>query len=424
MIRTVAISVDITPERPTTLGCAPDLHTPHTSVRERLEAGLIAIYPSDPLGAPILLVGVDLLYPGPELRPRLEEALLGVLPRERLWLSATHTHRAPLTDRHKPGLGEASDDYIQFLSDRLVRAARLVLETPATWAQMEVHSGSMRQGINRRRTSRWLDRELTSRIRTRLAPNPKGPTDDTVVLAVLKDSQGRPSAIIWNYACHPVGDPEQLAVAGHFPAVVREGLRTHYRLPHLPVVFLQGFSGDIRPVTTTRPHTVRQRANRLLFGPQFFDMTMKSYRSWTHSLTQNIIQLTQTEPARSDAIDIVAARSTVPTSEFVDGSRPSADTTFHALRLGDLLTIAGVSAEVVCEYAEWTRSLARTRNVMCVGCMDDTFGYVPTEAMLLEGGYEAGGYCTAFGLESVRPGIEALTRRNLAWVVNSVSGPS
>jgi hypothetical protein len=45
-------------------------------------------------------------------------------------------------------------------------------------------------------------------------------------------------------------------------------------------------------------------------------------------------------------------------------------------------------------------------HVMCVGCLDHTFGYAPTSRIRAEGGYEGGDYCATFGLGPLTDAVE------------------
>jgi hypothetical protein len=73
------------------------------------------------------------------------------------------------------------------------------------------------------------------------------------------------------------------------------------------------------------------------------------------------------------------------------------------------VTIIGVSGEAVAEYAAKVDDLAPTRHTMRVGCIDDTFGYIPTADMIREGGYESRGFCSYFNVGSVNNDVESHT---------------
>ncbi len=80
----------------------------------------------------------------------------------------------------------------------------------------------------------------------RQAPWPDGPRDETVHVLEARAADGSVPALLWQYACHPVCNPERLRVSAEFPGVVRQRLRRDLG-PETAVLYLQGFSGDIRP---------------------------------------------------------------------------------------------------------------------------------------------------------------------------------
>jgi hypothetical protein len=70
----------------------------------------------------------------------------------------------------------------------------------------------------------------------------------------------------------------------------------------------------------------------------------------------------------------------------------------HEVRLGPRLIICGLNAEVAVEYVEILRRLHAPAHVIPVGCVGDVYGYLPVDAMVREGGYEARGFVPRFGL--------------------------
>ena len=96
-----ALSVDISPRERVQLGAAADVdHLPWQGVADGIEANLLLLRESD--GAhPILLVSLDLLYPGGRVRDAIVDS--SGMPEECVIVAASHTHRAPMTDDTKPG---------------------------------------------------------------------------------------------------------------------------------------------------------------------------------------------------------------------------------------------------------------------------------------------------------------------------------
>ena len=63
------------------------------------------------------------------------------------------------------------------------------------------------------------------------------------------------------------------------------------------------------------------------------------------------------------------------------------------------LAIVGLSAEAVVDYLDKVQSIVDPKVAIPVGCIDDTYGYLPTEAMVPDGGYEVDGFQQFFGLD-------------------------
>jgi neutral ceramidase len=67
----------------------------------------------------------------------------------------------------------------------------------------------------------------------------------------------------------------------------------------------------------------------------------------------------------------------------------------------------GVAAEVVTEYGALVEATFDTAITIPVGYIDEVYGYLPTERMLREGGYEASWFLAPFALEGpLNPAIE------------------
>lgn len=404
-----ATSLDITPSVPVTLAASGTPLRQATAVAEPLEATIVALH-QDGGREPVVLVGVDLLYAGRQLRAAVERALPQV-PAANIVLAASHTHRGPMTDDTKVGLGKLDDDYVEGLVQHLHTQLSDISERP--WRQVELAARETvcALGVNRRRFRRVVLQRHPRFNEMTQTPNPGGPTDDTLSVLVGRDASGAPSFVVWSYACHPVAHPRRDAVSAHFPHVVRSTLRELYGNPGLPVLFLQGFSGDVRPSASAPGRLKGLRAR--LEGPRFLDMSSTGYDEWTRAL--GAVAVGAVEAARPVHGGVTTRRTEHPTSRFVSGATEPT-VSFQSVRLGGLC-IVGASAEVVSEYAAPVRAMAGSEVTMTVGCLDHPFGYAPTAAMLDEGGYEAGGFCRAFGLRAVAPNVEGAMMAGFASVL-------
>jgi hypothetical protein len=413
-MKVAALSVDITPTHPVVVGGY--LHgEPLSQVAQRLEANLVVLR-SDPDAEPMVIISADLLYPGRILRAALESALPELRP-DQIFLAATHTHQAPMTDDTKVLLGATDAQYLDLLVPRLSsELRRLVFSQEAQTGELSTGAVPARHSINRRfrrrvtLRRRWTAHRWSAPVALvfnsyLMAPNPGGVTDELITVLVCRSPSGRAQFVIWNYACHPVGFPEKDKVAADYPHEVRDILRARLGVADLPVLFLQGFSGNTRPsASAAKTSGLGQWVRRMMVGPCFTTMTRQAYTAWAQELGELVADGCADARALDD-VEVGGVRRSLGASSFVAGA-PEPGVSFHSVRLGSGLTIVGASAEVVAEFSAPVRAMAGSRAVMCVGCLDHPFGYAPTRRILAEGGYEGGDYCSMFGLGPLAEDIE------------------
>ncbi|MDQ1537566.1 MAG: hypothetical protein QOE58_1959 [Actinomycetota bacterium] len=418
-MRAQSVSVDISPESQVSLGAADVGKNAWIGVTEKIEANLLALW-SENDGMPVLMISVDLLYPGRILRAAIEAAAEHLDP-DHIFLAASHTHQAPMTDDTKPRFGLADTEYLAWLKDRISAGVQQVLRPgPTQSATISASRSEASHSINRRRFARFFlaRRLIVNEFVT--SPNPRGVTDESIVTATIKDSDGRPIALLWNYACHPVGFPLHNTVAAHYPHVIRESARKRLGDPHLPVLFFQGFSGNTRPSATAGAHSPRRRIRQLFSGRLFEDMTERGYADWSTSLAKKVTDSFEHErPVESNFIG--TSRVIRDSADFAEPL--GADVSFHGLRIGPEILILGVSGEAVAEYAPQVRNMGGAEFTFCVGCLDHTFGYIPTSQIMAEGGYEGGGFRGKFDLTSINPAIEDHTLKGFQAVLTGLPVP-
>jgi len=245
-----------------------------------------------------------------------------------------------------------------------------------------------------------------------LAPNSEGPCDHRLQSVSFRDQSGGLKAVLWSMACHPVGTPGSLRVSSDYPGWVRRHLRFEHS-SDLTVVFLQGFTGNIRP-DVTRPwhHVLRPRLGlysrvNLLFNRRIFGgFRDPSFATWAHSLAQRVSEsLKGGEPLSPQlAADLVA----IPMSDLVRGQATTDQLLVRALYLSADLVFVALSAEPVVEYRAHVERAFAPAQVVPIGYTDHVFGYLPTASMLAEGGYEAEGFVKWLGMDGgLRPEAEA-----------------
>ena len=392
---------------------------PSTAVADPLELNALLLRSPQ---TTLAILTADLLFVTEDLKRRIAAAVRPELALDEasFLFAASHTHFAPGVDPSKPRLGAPDPAYVDFVVERgaaLLRhlaAARSASGEP----RLEYRSGLAAHAINRRRMGWRLSPHaphLPRRAALR-APDPAGPRDETVHVVTLPSSSGPPVALLWSYACHPVCFAEPRHVSADYPGVVRRALR-HAFGDDLPVLFLQGCAGDIRPPELGRPRTLGRRLAELVVGKLFTPFTPAEYTAWSNSLGARVVEVASA-PARTFPLapSARAAHTSVPLSDLLDGA-PAADrsVTFQRLTFSPGLAIAAMSAEPVAEYGLALRAgEPEGRIVIPVGYTNSVFGYLPTAEMLGQHGYEDEGFMEAFGMTGrFRPDLERVVEQ--AW---------
>lgn len=403
-----AWTVSISPQHQVPLGASNANSDPWEGVSDPLEFNA-ALFRCEELD--VLLCSIDALYAGPELRREIVRR--SGLPQERVFVFASHTHRAPMLDSSKSQLGRTDDAHMRMVIDRIGGSITESMGSRKAVAELHVAEGTADHSINRRRWKLVTLGRKPIFARVVNAPNRGGARDEEIITATIRDVHGKAIAAIWNYACHPVGSPHRNAVSAHFPGAVRERIRREEGDTELPVIFLQGFSGNTRPSATAIARSLVRRAQRFLTGPVFEDMDRDAYQSWVESLARAVQRVRINEQPVS-INTITASRVEVDAENLFTGR--SEGVSFARLSLGPQFAVVGVGAEVMAEYAPKVRQADSARFVCCAGCMDDTFGYLPTNAILREGGYEATGFLREFGIAELHADIEGTALKAIADV--------
>lgn len=410
-------SVDMTPAVSCSLGGYAGRSGPWRRIADSLEGALALLRAPD--GTAMAILTLDALYPGAAVLAHARELASRYfgLPPAAVLVAASHTHGAPMLDASKPGIGHADAAAVTAAQDMLDRLFAVVAATepvPVTIAEA-VRSSSA--NVNRRLpTAQPSLLRLLGRIdRVTNAPNPAGPVDHLLRVVRFNRADGQAAALLWNFACHPTDFPDGMAVTADFIGVVRNVLRR--RFGPIPVLFLQGFSGDVRfnwPV----PGGLRDLRRTLLVGPHFPVLSPPQWLAWASRIADDALAAataaTTMEDVGGGSGTIRTRLKDVPLAGLVDGPLPQTAIEFQGLAAGPLRFVAA-SAEML---STWGRHLAP--DVIPVGCAGDTFGYLPDNEQAAAGGYEGRRFFTAFGLGERR--FTAAMEDEVARVLSVIQG--
>lgn len=399
-------AVDITPGRPALLAGYENRSILARRVGHRLQASALVL--ADGQGRQQALVSLDLLFAGPELTERLRlfaQRELGI-DRRNLLLAASHTHFAPPVDATKPALGAVDRAYLDWLCDRcctLLGAVARQEKRPMRFRAIKVPW----DGAVYRRRLWWLPHVKRRRLALGgvvMAPARSRAAGHELRLVELLDPCGSPVALLWSASCHPTGSPDIAAASSDYIGAVRERLGAE-----VPMLFLQGFAGDLRPDVPdrrTREHRIRRA---LVYGPSFDSFDLPRWEAWIDRLAGAVAagldELRRRSPAPLTG-PLAGALVEVPLREITAGyDGPPRPVGFQRLRAGAMYDILAVSAEP----CSMLRFLLDDAAVWPVGYVGDVFGYWPTERQRLEGGYEVDGFLAPFNLSGrLRPGLDCI----------------
>ena len=160
---------------------------------------------------------------------------------------------------------------------------------------------------------------------------------------------------------------------------------------NIPVVFWQGFSGNISPYRYSMSD--EQVSSSKTEG--FVAADIEAWNRWATRLGARVLELVRAHGTPIHGSIKSACRS-LSVREI--GLRSNKELRLQEIWFGSDLVISGLSAEVAVEYVELLRKLRAPAHVIPVGCVGDVYGYLPVDAMVPEGGYEVRGFVPRFGL--------------------------
>jgi neutral ceramidase len=400
-------SVLITPEQPVWLyGYAgKSRFQPFEGKLDDLYAQAMAI--QCPEGELAVLITADLCV----LREPEETALCEVLmqrtglQRRQILLNWSHTHSGPMIGTSDVNRYPIPDEdlqqtkaYTQWLWNRLADVAESALQDrrPA-WLSWGVGQADF---VKNRRV---LNTEGKYRS---MGPNPDGLADTTVPVLRIDGPGGQLRGVVFGTACHPVtlggSNPK---VSADFPGYARQHLQQRY--PGITALFVQGCGADANPeprATADQETWVRRHGESL--GEEVCRVLAGSMQPVTGPL--------RVEFARVD-LPLAPAPSRERLEELAKGpfweshnarrileaqrlGQPLPDhypTPLALWQFGDSLTLVAIAGEVVADYVPLAASAVDSQPVWVAGYSNQVFGYLPSERIIREGGYETLGLVSA-----------------------------
>jgi hypothetical protein len=301
------------------------------------------------------------------------------IPRERINISCTHSHSCPHVAGYAPNVVNPTPleaqhiaQYTQHLKDRLTQVAGDALDSRTPGHEISWGVGAAEFGQNRR-------------------GRPIAPNDHDLPVMQVIDSTGATRAIITSYATHATtlaaGDN---VVSGDWPGYAREAIQRLY--PGSVALVMIGAGADSDP-------SPRQGSESVSYAKQHGQAIADE--------VQRLIAQNQLKPA---SFNIAAAHTEVELSfatQLAPGDpgtarlAPQSGSLSYGVTswlFGDDLAMTFFEGELVVDYSLRLKSTYDDGRLWINGYSNEVQGYIPSERILYEGGYEADDSTYWYGL--------------------------
>ncbi len=395
---------DITPPLGLPMGGRGPRFDAGTEIRDPLITQVLILEDDD--GNRTLWASIDQLGLDRETGSFLRYSLAEVtdIPFAAVIVNFSHTHSAPMTTIAAYTTDSVPSPALLAYRDKLVAqtlaAAQQALATlrPAT---VTLHHGTSQVGINRRNRNAQGD--------IAMLPNSDGLyLPDLPVFDIHTADGGR--AIVFSYACHPVivYGHAWTAISAEYPGVCRRHLGATLG-DGVHCQFIQGLTGNIRPrvvadlteqrfrkstpadvqtAGTTLAHDVLQALDQ---PGASLTLAIGAANGWFHARRDLDARPTlahwQTQAAAENELERTVGHYWV--ARYAAGTLTQAEPwRIGLLQLTPEILIAWFAGEPVAEWLGHLQQWLGSNKLMAWGYCQDVCGYIPTDELLPEGGYE------------------------------------
>jgi hypothetical protein len=385
----------ITPEVPMWMAGYGNRDHPSEGTQHDLTVNALAL--EDAAGAVMVLVTSDLIGIPREFGENVaaEVQRRAGIPRERLMLTASHTHCGPVLDHNLLDMypmSAAQRAQVARYTDRLVKTtvetilAALADRKPA---RLSYGSGTARVAMNRRQPT------ANGIINGR---NPDGPVDHSVPVLRVQAADGTLRAAVFGYACHNT-TLSYYRFCGDYAGFAQRDVEAKH--PGAVAMFWAGCGADANPL----PRGTVEHAKR--YGAELADavdgvlgkeMTPVggTFAARYATIPLAFDHLPSREQLVADAQDKKNHTKRQRAERFLKmldggGSIPAVYPKYpvQVWRLGSGPLWISLGGEVVVDYGlRLKKELAGNRPVWVTGYANDVMAYIPSERVLKEGGYE------------------------------------
>jgi hypothetical protein len=396
----------ITPTGPLWMGGYA--HRNHPAEGKELDLYVKALALEDPEGGRLVLVTSDLLgLPRPLSAAVAEDVRRKTgLARERLMLTASHTHCGPVLAHLLPDMYgmppdqlKKVDAYTKQLRGRMI-ATILKALADLKPARLAVGKGAARFAVNRRQpTPHGVINGY----------NPSGPVDHEVPVLRVSTPGGKLRAVVFGYACHNT-TMQFYRWSGDYAGYAQADVEAKH--PGAVAMFWMGCGGDANPLPRSKLELCQKYGRELAAAVEDVLAGRMAAVRGTCTARYAEIALPYNEVPSKDRL-IADMQSREPAArkraahwlKVLETTGRIDDRYRHypvqVWRLGQQVLWVALGGEAVVDYSlRLKKELAGRPAVWVTAYANDVMAYIPSRRVWKEGGYEADSSMVYYGLPS------------------------
>ena len=257
--------------------------------------------------------------------------------------------------------------------------------------------------------------EATFAANRRKRHNPDGPVDHTVPVLRVSDENDRLLAVLFGYACHNTTLGAFYQYNGDYAGFAQIAFESAH--PDVTAMFMMGCGGDINPAPRGKVELAEQHGKSLASAVD--EVLSDELHSLRGPLTVAFerVDLPFVDPPTKEELDKRRGEGNAYDQRLTEvllkriAERGAIETAYpcpvQVVRFGEDLSLVALSGETVVDYALRLRKEFEGQRIWVAGYSNEVFAYLPSERVLAEGGYEAGGAMKYFGWHGpFKPGVE------------------
>ena len=329
------------------------------------------------------------------------------IARENIVFNASHTHCGPVVRVNDGALvtygldarqQAAVNEYTHTLEDKLVG---LIVQASATLRPARLAYGEGKATFAKNRRTRY---------------NPDGPVDHTVPVLRVSDENDKLLAVLFGYACHTATlGSDFYQYNGDYAGFAQTELEKAH--PGVTAMFAAGCGGDINPHPRGSLELAKQHGESLAAAVDHALAKKLSPINGPLTVAFERVDLPFVDPPTKEELDRRRGEGNVYQQRLTEvlleriakqgALQRSYACPVQVVRFGKDLSLVALPGEPVVDYALRLRKQFAPRRIWVAGYSNEVFAYLPSERVLAEGGYEAGGAMKYFGWHGpFKPGVE------------------